>query len=398
MVTSVLVVFSTVLIGVVLLLPGVANNALWRATITPLASIIGSGFLILGPILNQAYGGYAPLVMAVLCLVAFLFGAAIRFNIMVDIVARNNPVIANLENLSSWVLAFAYIISVAYYLNLFGAFGVRLISQENATSARILTSGIFLLILIVGWTRGFSALERMEQITVSLKLAIIAGLIIGLALFAGERALDNQLIFNPAQEQGWAAVTLAFGLIVTVQGFETSRYLGQEYNATTRIFSMRFAQFLSSLIYVVYIVLIAYLFRPDEFSLNETAIIDMMEVVAPVLPILLIIAALSAQFSAAVADTGGSGGLITELTKGRIKTHQAYALLVFTGLVLTWSVNIFEIVSYASRAFALYYGLQSAIAAVLCLRTGGNHSKALGFALLAILGLAIAVLGTAVET
>jgi len=398
MVTSVLVVFSTVLIGVVLLLPGVANNALWRATITPLASIIGSGFLILGPILNQAYGGYAPLVMAVLCLVAFLFGAAIRFNIMVDIVARNNPVIANLENLSSWVLAFAYIISVAYYLNLFGAFGVRLISQENATSARILTSGIFLLILIVGWTRWFSALERMEQITVSLKLAIIAGLIIGLALFAGERALDNQLIFNPAQEQGWAAITLTFGLIVTVQGFETSRYLGQEYNATTRIFSMRFAQFLSSLIYVVYIVLIAYLFRPDEFSLNETAIIDMMEVVAPVLPILLIIAALSAQFSAAVADTGGSGGLITELTKGRIKTHQAYALLVFTGLVLTWSVNIFEIVSYASRAFALYYGLQSAIAAVLCLRSGGNHSKTLGFALLAILGLAIAVLGTAVET
>jgi len=235
MITSVLVVFSTVLIGIVLLLPGVANNALWRATITPLASIIGSGFLILGPILNQAYGGYAPLVMAVLCLVAFLFGAAIRFNIMVDIVARNNPVIANLENLSSWVLAFAYIISVAYYLNLFGAFGVRLVSQANETSARLLTSGILMLILIVGWTRGFSALERMEQISVSLKLAIIAGLIVGLALFAGERALGDQLIFNSAEEQGWASITLAFGLIVTVQGFETSRYLGQEYDAPTRI-------------------------------------------------------------------------------------------------------------------------------------------------------------------
>ena len=268
----------------------------------------------------------------------------------------------------------------------------------NETNARFLTTSIFLLILIVGWTRGFSALERMEQISVSLKLAIIAGLIVGLALFAGERALDNQLIFNPSHKQGWAAITLAVGLIVTVQGFETSRYLWQEYNDKTRIASMRYAQYISSLIYVVYIVLIAYLFRPDQFSLSETAIIDMMEVVAPVLPFLLIVAALSAQFSAAVADTGGSGGLITELTKGRVKSHQAYAPLVFTGLFLTWSVNIFEIVSYASRAFALYYGLQSAIAAALCFRSGGNHSRTLGFALLAILGLAIAVLGTAVET
>ncbi len=397
MITNVTVVFSTVLIGAVLFLPRVADNALWRATITPLASIIGSGFLILGPILNQAFGGYAPLIMAALCLVAFLFGAAIRFNIMTATAACNDRVIINLENLSSWVLAFAYIVSVAYYLNLFGAFGVRLVSQANETGGRLLTSGIFILILIVGWTRGFSALERMEQISVSLKLAIIAGLIIGLALFAGERALDNQLIFNFAQEQGWAALTLAFGLIVTVQGFETSRYLGQEYDAPTRIFSMRFAQYFSSLIYVTYIVLIAYLFRPDEFSLNETAIIDMMAVVAPVLPFLLIIAALSAQFSAAVADTGGSGGLIAELTKGRITTHQAYALLVFTGLILTWSVNIFEIVSYASRAFALYYGLQSAIAAILCAKSGDNHSKALGFGLLALLGLVIAVFGTPVE-
>jgi len=385
------------MVGAALFLPRVVNNPTWRATITPLASIIGSGFLILGPILDQAYGGYAPVVMAALCLIAFFFGSAIRFNIIAYSSPQNNTVITGLENLSSWVLAFAYIISVAYYLNLFGAFGVRLISPGNALYARLVTTGVFILILVVGWTRGFSALERMEQVSVSLKMAIIAGLFAGLIWFAGERALNNQLVLNPAQEHGWSAVTLAFGLIVTIQGFETSRYLGADYDRSIRIRSMRYAQYIASAIYVIYIALIAYVFKPEKFGLSETGIIDMMAVVAPVLPGLLIAAALSAQFSAAVADTGGSGGLIFELTHGRIKIPHGYALLVAAGLVLTWSANIFEIISYASRAFALYYGLQSAISALLCAKSGNTPIKTLGFGLLAILGLAIATFGTPIQ-
>lgn len=392
-----LIIFSTVIVGGILFLPRVANNSYWRATITPLASIIGSGFLILGPILNQAYGGYAPLAMLVLCIVAFLFGSAIRSNIASRIEPKNAKAFANLETLSSWILAFAYIISVAYYLNLFGAFAIRLVSEADPTNAKILTTCIFLLILLVGWFKGFSALERMEQISVSLKLAIISGLIVGLAYFAGEYAIAGQLVFNPAPEQGWAALTLAFGLIITIQGFETSRYLGDEYDAPTRISSMRFAQFISSIIYVVYIALIAYIFRTDDFSFSETAIIDMMKVVAPILPALLIAAALSAQFSAAIADTEGAGGIISELTNGRIKTRYAYAILVCAGLALTWSANIFELISYASRAFALYYGLQAAIAAFLASKQPKNEMKMIGFGLLALLGICIAVFGTSVE-
>ncbi len=164
-------------------------------------------------------------------------------------------------------------------------------------------------------------------------------------------------------EHGLAALTLAFGLIVTVQGFETSRYLGAIYPARARIRSMRWAQMLSTLIYIVYIALTAYVFRPDQLELTETAIVDMMAVVAPVLPAMLVAAALAAQFSAAVADTGGSGGLMAELTQGRLSERPAYAVLVAVGLVLTWTLDVFHIIAYASRAFALYYALQSAIAA-----------------------------------
>jgi len=188
-------------------------------------------------------------------------------------------------------------------------------------------------------------------------------------------------------------VTLAFGLIVTVQGFETSRYLGANYRADVRIRSMRLAQAISTVIYMIYIVLLAYAFKPGEIALTETAIIDMMAVVAPILPLMLVAAALSAQFSAAVADTSGSGGLIAELTSGKISPRRAYALLVTCGLALTWMANIFEIIAYASRAFAFHYALQAAIAAL----SERRSTRRAGFAALAILGVAITLLGRSAE-
>lgn len=391
-----LIIGVAVLTGAILLYPRLANAPLWKAAITPLASIIGSGFLVLGPILDASYGRDALLVMAALCIVAYLFGAAIRFNIRHVEGQTTDGVIARLETVSSWALAFAYVVSVAYYLNLLGAFAVSLTDLDDAFHAKLVTSGVFVVILLVGWTQGFSALERMEQVTVGVKLSIIMGLLFGLGWFFAERAGAGELIVKPSQISGWAAVTLAFGLLVTVQGFETSRYLGDEYDAGTRIRSMRLAQWVSAAIYLIYIAFLSFSFPPDMIELNETAIIDLMAIVAPILPMLLIAAALSAQFSAAVADTGGSGGLLVELTRGRISARAGYAMLVAAGLALTWGMSVFEIVSYASRAFAIYYGLQAAIAARAA-ASQGQMSRGGLFAGLSVLGLVIAIFGAPVE-
>lgn len=395
---NILIVFVTVGAGALLLYPRLAQSKLWQAAITPLASIIGSGFLILGPILDTSFGKYAPLVMAALCLGAYLFGAAIRFNIarLATHRATRSPIEDRLETFASWALAVAYIISVAYYLNLLGAFAVSLTDLNDAFHAKLITSGVFAVVLIVGWTQGFRALERMEQITVGVKLSIIAGLLFGLGWFFVQKAVAGELIASPATVGGWQAVALVGGLLVTVQGFETSRYLGEEYDADIRMRSMRLAQWTSTLIYMIYILLLSYVFAPDTLQLTETAIIDLMAIVAPILPLLLIAAAISAQFSAAVADTGGSGGLIAELTRGRVSARAGYAVLVTTGLVLTWAMSVFEIISFASRAFALYYGLQAFIAMKGALSEPGTRTKAVGFAILGLVGLAIAVLGTAV--
>ncbi|AXI47884.1 hypothetical protein C1J03_18850 [Sulfitobacter sp. SK012] len=386
-----------VLVGSVLIWPKLANAELWRATVTPLASIIGSGFLVLGPILDISYGGYAPLVMLGLCAVAYLFGSAIRFNIaQIADRPKVSPLLERLEMISSVVLAFAFFVSVAYYLNLFGSFGVSLTDLNDSFHANLLTTAVFVLILVVGWTRGFSALERMEQVSVGLKLAIIAGLVFGLAVYFGKVAQSDALHFDQPKITGWTSFTLMAGLIVTVQGFETSRYLGATYDAALRIRSMKLAQWISTVIYFVYIILLTYAFDSDPLSLDETAIIDLMQIVAPILPLLLVVAALSAQFSAAVADTGGSGGLIAEVSKGRISEKLAYALLVGTGILLTWTANIFEIISYASRGFAAYYAIQSCIAAISAGRCGDTW-KAILFTMMAMIGTSIAVFGTPVE-
>ncbi|MCB1389897.1 MAG: hypothetical protein KDK12_12275 [Rhodobacteraceae bacterium] len=374
--------------------PALRKAEVWRAMVTPLASIIGSGFLVLGPLLNHAYGRWAPVAMAALCLAAWGFGAAIRDNIRaIDRDGTAGPAWA--EGAASAMLGFAYMISVAYYLNLLGSFAVSLTPVDSQLAARAVTTGVYALILGVGWVWGFTVLERLEYASVALKLSIIAGLSMALTVYTGVRLGQGTLVFSPASETGWAALTLGFGMIVTVQGFETSRYLGAEYAAATRIRSMRHAQLLATVIYLAYIGLVTYAFDPEGQHLSETAIVDMMAVVSPVLPVVLVLAALAAQFSAAVADTGGSGGLVEELTRKRITTRQAYALTVAVGLALTWAADVFQIIAFASRAFAAYYAAQSALAAARVWTQ--SRPRAAVYAALALLGAAIAILGRSVE-
>jgi len=141
------------------------------------------------------------------------------------------------------------------------------------------------------------------------------------------------------------------GLLIVVQGFETSRYLGSEYPAKQRIATMRAAQLLSAVIYLVFIGLTTVLFRKG-LGADVTAIIEMTKPVAVVLPILLTIAAIGSQFSAAVADDSGAGGLLEDITHRKLPVRYAYLLILLVTLGLTWATNVNGIIAYASRAFA----------------------------------------------
>ena len=391
--TALILIIALAVAGL-LIWPPLAKSTLWRAAVTPLASIIGSGFLVLGPVLHHAFGAYAALAMAVLCALAWGFSRAIAHNILRLAEGSRRPIEIWLDRAASWALAFAYMVSVAYYLNLFGAFEARLTPVTDPHAARWITTAALGFIVILGLARGFHALERVEQISVGIKLAVIAGLLGALWMALGTDMLDGQgVILTPATETGPAALFLVFGLIVTVQGFETVRYMGAEYDPALRIRAMHMALLIATLIYMAYLLPLSLIFTPDPQAVSETAIIDMMGRLAPILAPLLMIAALSAQFSAALADTGGSGVLLAELTCDRIGARQGYVILGAVALILTWVGDVFSIIGYASRAFAFYYALQAAIAAA----GAGNWPKRLFFFAMALLGGAITLFGTSGE-
>jgi len=400
LVNSSLVLLAVLLASIVFFHPRLVAWPKWRATVTPLASIIGSGFLVIGPILLRHFGRFAVLIMSALCLLSYAVGAAIRFN-MRSIAQSKSAVKWNglndlFENVASWSLVFAYLVSVCYYLNLFGAFAVSLTSADSVLEGKLVTTGVLIFVGVLGWSRGLRGLERAEELSVAAKLAVIGGLLVGMAALTVEKWWGDAIVDNAVhlQDNSWR---VAMGLLITVQGFETSRYLGKAYDANVRVQTMQWAQWIASGIYVLYIGLAGMVFSAASIGTRETAIIQITQQVAPILPALLVAAALAAQFSAAVADTNGCGGLAEEVSRGKLRSRMAYVLLVTFGIALTWVANIYEIISYASRVFAVYYAVQCLQATILSWRASGASARTVAFGALALVCGAISVLGISSE-
>ena len=388
---------AALLCSVILLSKRVRDNQSWRATVTPLASIIGSGFLVIVPLLGNAVGGYAPLAMAGVVLLAYGVGSAIRFNINYIepiLEAGSSSVITRLDYLSDLALGLSYFISVTFYLRLLASFALRGFDVESELVAQIITTGILAFIGISGWLYGLSFLERLEEYSVSIKLSIIAALLLGWAVHDVSQVTTFHLTsVLPTDLNGWHVIRLLAGVLIVVQGFETSRYLGGEYDAPLRIKTMRRAQIISGLIYLVFVLLTVPSFGLLSAEVSDTAIIDLSKTVASALPYMLVIAAIMSQLSAAVADTVGVGGLFAQTIGKRLKlpARTGYIMVAVVGVILVWTADIFEVIALASRAFALYYAIQSLEAAIEAKRSVSIF-KAAAFGVLAILLLISAVI------
>lgn len=391
--TVILVAAVTVLL---LLSPRIRNSRICQATVTPLASIIGSGFLVVAPLLSYNFGDNAIWAMLLIIIVAYWVGNAVRFNIvhLEPLLARPGqpPLLLHVESLSRLVLAFAYVISVSFYLQLLPAFLLRGAGVHDGVVLKAVTTAFLGVIGLFGGLRGLHMLELLEDYAVSINLSIITALFAGLVIFNidGETAAAAT-----GQPITFKNIQALMGMLLIVQGFETSRFLGVEYDADTRTRTMRYAQYLAGLIYIVFIILITPL-AGFFHKLNETAIIDLSAHVTPVLPWLLILAATMSQFSAAVADTVSGGGLFAEVSRNRYTNRAGYILVIGLSLIITWTTNIFEVISLASRAFALYYAFQSAEALLVAFRRHRDkyrYVNLVSYCCLTLLMMAIVILG-----
>lgn len=375
--------------------PRMLRSQLWQATVTPLASIIGSGFLVAGPILAHTAGHWAALAMLALCAIGYLFGAAIRHNIAhvePGLAASPGPLVTGLERASDVALSLAYFVSVAYYLNLFAAFGLRLGEILDPFWIRVTATLVIATVGTLGALGGLDALERLTIGAVSLKLALIGALLAALVV-ATAMALHGGTYAWPtlAHARGAHELRILLGLVILVQGFETSRYLGDAYDARTRVRTMRWAQWLSTAIYLAFMLLITRYFSGALPPMGgETAIIDMLAPLGALVMPVIVVMALASQLSAAVADTSGAGGLISESTSKRVPVNIGHLITALVAIAITWSADIYQIIAYASKAFVAYYALQSVQAALSAWRLG-SRGRAAVFACGVVIALLVIV-------
>ena len=379
-----------------------ARSDSWRATVTPLASIIGSGFLICGPLLAREFGSAAILAMTVLLGIAYAAGWVIRFNIIhVEdhlVSAPFHDRIAWTARLTQGVLALAYAVSVAYYLKLLAEFSLKPFATDpawQAIAANIIVTVIIGLMTLLALGGSLRRVEHLAHGTVSIKIGIIAGLLVALAIAWARSGIADPL---PPIRLSFASIPMLLGLIITVQGFETSRYLGHDYPADLRIRTMRHAQWIASAIYLAFIALLTPFLSRAAATEGVAGILDIMEFIAPALGLFVLAGAVSSQLSAAVADSIGSGGLVNEVSRRRISVPLAFTLAGALAVLIVWLTDPFEVVALSSRAFALFYALQCVLALMVSVRNrSATNAQRVGFVVIGLICLVAVFVGAPAE-
>lgn len=337
------------------------------ATATPLASIFGSGFLVIVPILAGAVGPYSVAAMACVCAVAYAVGSVIRFNIRhAEPVLEGEPPESTLalERTSDLALVIAYVISVCLYLHILSAFVLGGLGLDSPRNEDLLTSAVILVIAVIGFVRGLDVLDFLEQWALYITLGIIGILLVGFGQsdWVAWRSASGFTMVDALDHTPWEILTIVAGTLIVVQGFETPRYLADRYSAEIRIRASRWSQIVSACVYLAFVALALPLVHTLGGKYDDNSLITLVGVVASVLVAPLVIAAALSQFSAAVADTLAATGNLQETTQGHVTSKWGCVFVGAGALVLTWSADTFEILALASRAFAFYYMMQCLVA------------------------------------
>jgi hypothetical protein len=351
--------------------PRLTKSRSWQATLTPLSSIIGSGFLIIAPLLASVVGAYSPLAVTGIVVLAYAIGGVIRFNIIhAEPLLHDreaHPVLYRIDLFANATLSFAYVTAVAFYLSLLSSFLLTYLGfWDSPGLERTLTTTIIVFIATTGFLRGLGGLEKLEAYSMSLQLSIVAALLVGIIVYDYNFIQSERSLLFDVQDRDWITkACILSGILLVVQGFETSRFLGEKYSPEIRVRSMRRAQLISGALYVVSVIaLMPIVQNIDLTHIKIAEIVSATGLAATALPLMLIVAAIMSQFSAAVADTVGAGCLASESSTGKLSTNKGYLIVSIFAIILVWAADLLEIISFASRAFALYYMLQCIVAII----------------------------------
>lgn len=305
------------------------RKSFFGALATPLASIFGSGFLVIIPILAATTGILS--VFAILLAVAFCIGEVIRFNIRYAEPAlkipKDHKLTVTFERIADIALVFAYIISISLYLRILSSFLLVPFDADIEFNEQVITSIIIAFIILFGISKGLQSIEKLEIWSLGLTMVIIFLILLSFGIYDIDKLANHTLQWpEPTDLAPWNIATILAGTLIVVQGFETSRYLGGEYSSDIRIRSSRASQFISMIVYLLFIALTTPLMHYLHGPVKSNDLIMLSGKVIFFLPIMVIFAAILSQFSAAVADTIAGVGNLFEEFKSKISINVAYLI------------------------------------------------------------------------
>lgn len=228
----------------------------------------------------------------------------------------------------------------------------------------------------------------MERLALGAVLVLVT--VLGAALLFTDVTsfVGPGLTVPPVPNRSFSHILLVLGgIVITVQGFETVRYLADEYDRETRILASRLSQVISTAVYIGFVLVATPAMGLGTDDGADRTLLDITARVAPLFTIPLVITAVLSQFSAATADSVAAKGNLHTLVGGHLGKHAAYLLIGITAILLVWTVPTLAIVTLASRAFAAYYAIQCIVA----MRSSARAGAKAGFGVLALVLLMITV-------
>lgn len=364
---TLLVLVTLIGLSLVLYSRRVQNSERYQATVVPLANIMDIGYVAMTPIIVLIAGLNAPLTMLGLCALGFAMGWVMRYNIrQYEPVSAEKGRLRHIEHTGQWALIAASLVNVAYYLQLMGA-AIFFPFEEGTVDAATVETGIavgsLVVLGVVGFFFGLGRLNRMGQRATAFNLAAVAAIIVGFLAYNILVALQwswSLPDYNPLVTTQSARQILGF--FVLVQGFEASRYLTEQYGAELRIATMRNAQIIATIAFVVFpaaaLLLIAQV-RPDP---SPVGAVQIGSVASPVLPWLVLLLAIGSQASASINAISSRSDVIVELTNKQIPRRLTFPLLATGSIVVVLATDVLTAVAAASRVFAVFYVIQCLIA------------------------------------
>ena len=385
-----------VLVGLawVLYRPKVQQSERYQAMVVPLANIMDVGFIVMSPAIVLLAGFAAPLVMLGICLLAIATGFAIAYNIRhyEPLEGTDDPV-NRVGYVSRWALTFASVINIAYYTLLLITLLLWPLELYSVTNLAIGGTVLLVVLIIVGMAGGMDWLNNLGNKTTAFNLSAVVAVVTAFIVYNIQEWLGGRWDLGETEVMiSGEDFRKIIGLFAIVQGFEAARYIGARFGKELRITTMRLAQVISSVVFVVFVASVLILYVQVQTDFSGESIFIVADEVGDFMPWLILLAAIGSQTSAIINATMSRSDMLVD---HKMPRRWTFVVLLAPAIAVFLLVDITEAVALASRVFAAYFVLQAVIAWILA-RRAQNWAAVAGFTAIALAMGTITIFGISI--